>query len=260
MKRHLFLPAVLLLAICFAQQAFAQDPDPLPMKAQHDDPADYDIQEVDSCDTGYTLEDANILDFCGQIIDLSTHSRKRNLRRELSSLSRSSSRLVQRANFYFPVIEPILSENGIPDDFKYLMVVESGMDPYASSNKGAAGLWQFMPGTADDYGLTVNGRVDERFHIQKATEAACRYLNDAYNRFKDWVAVAQSYNIGQERIRSELARQQVSEPLELRLVEETNRYIYRIFAAKIIFTNPKNFGLNENMLYYKKIRRYSSRR
>lgn len=260
MKRHFFLPVIGTLVFLFSQTVFSQEPDSLPCMAQPNLPADYYIMEVDSCPSGYTLDDENILDFCGQIIDLSTHERKRKLQRELSSLSGLSSLLVQRANFYFPVVEPILSANNIPDDFKYLMVVESGMNPYACSGKGAAGLWQFMAGTADDYGLTVNNRVDERFHLRKSTDAACRYLHDAYAKFKDWVAVAQSYNIGQARIRAELERQQVDEALELRLVEETNRYIYRIFAAKIIFTHPKNFGINEKLLYYKKIRRYSPRR
>lgn len=255
MKCHYLL--LILFIVCSRQLALAQDPDPLPAMAGTDQPVDCFIPEVDSCQIGYTFDDENILNFCGQMIDLSTHERKRKLRRELSSLSHLSSSLVQRANFYFPVVEPILNEYNIPDDFKYLMVVESGMNPYACSEKGAAGLWQFMAGTADNYGLTVNGEVDERFHIEKATKAACRYLRDAYKKFKDWVMVAQSYNIGQDRIRTEVARQHVSDPLELNLVEETNRYIYRIFAAKIIFTHPKNFGIDENLLYYKKIRRYS---
>lgn len=176
------------------------------------------------------------------------------MRNELQLISRSSSTLLQRANFYFPIVEPILRQNNIPDDFKYLMVIESAMNPGARSEVGAAGIWQFMPGTASDYGLEVNGRVDERFHLEKATAAACQYLNDAYRRFGDWIAVAQSYNIGQARIGVELDRQRVSDALDLHLVEETNRYIYRIFAAKMIFTHPIDFGLNGNMLYYKKMR------
>lgn len=235
----------------------AQDPDMLPSPASPEEAKVYHIPEVDSIPLGYSIEDENILDFCGQLIDLNMHGRKRKLGRELASLSHYSSKLVQRANFYFPLVEPILYQNGIPDDFKYLMMIESGLDPNACSGKGAAGLWQLMKGTAGDCGLTVNDGVDERFHIEKATQAACRYLKNAYRRFGNWVAVAQSYNIGPERVATELTRQQVDDPLELRLVEETNRYTYRIFAAKIIFTHPKNFGINENMLYYKKIRGYS---
>jgi hypothetical protein len=112
-----------------------------------------------------------------------------------------------------------------------------------------------MRGTAIQYGLRVDGRIDERYHIDKATYAACRYLKDAYSKFGDWVAAAQSYNIGQARINYELSRQGVSDAIDLDLVEETNRYVYRILAAKIIFTNPRNFGLTEANLYYKRLRR-----
>lgn len=193
--------------------------------------------------------------FCGQVIDMTSRERQRKLQREISSISRFSSTLMQRANFYFPIVEDILQEHQIPDDFKYLMVIESAMDPEARSNVGAAGLWQFMKGTAQDYGLRVDQRLDERFHIEKSTHAACRYLQDAYNKFGDWVATAQSYNIGQARIGNELNKQQVTEAIDLNLVEETNRYIYRILAAKIIFTQPKSFGMSEGILYYKKLRR-----
>jgi Soluble lytic murein transglycosylase and related regulatory proteins (some contain LysM/invasin domains) len=257
MKRCFIISFLLLLGVLKLNMLFAQDPDPLPSPASPEKAKVYRIPEVDSVPSGYSLNDENILDFCGQLIDLNIHERRRKLGRELAVLSRYSSKLVQRANFYFPRIEPILSENGIPDDFKYLMVIESGLDPYACSGKGAAGLWQFMKGTAGDYGLNVTDGIDERFHIEKATQAACQYLKNAYRRFGNWVAVAQSYNIGPERVATEMARQRVDDPLELRLVEETNRYTYRIFAAKIIFTHPKNFGIDENLLYYKKIRAYS---
>lgn len=231
----------------------AQEPDALPSHPELPEPG----EGSDKPDSELFAEKASadgVFDFCGQQVDLTSWSRQIKLNNELRHISRYSSTLQERAAYYFPIVEPILEEESIPEDFKYLMVIESAMNPVARSNKGAAGLWQFMPGTADDYGLVVNGRVDERFHIEKATRAACRYLNDAYRKFGDWVAVAQSYNIGQGRINNELSRQQVDDALDLRLVEETNRYIYRIFAAKIIFTHPIDFGLNELPSYYKKIR------
>lgn len=147
----------------------------------------------------------------------------------------------------------LLTYPAIPEDFKFLMVIESGMNPDARSPVGALGLWQFMKGTAREYGLKVNRKIDERLDAEKSTHAACRYLKDAYSKFHDWVAVAQSYNIGQNRIGSELKRQQVEEAIDLQLVEETNRYIYRLMAAKIIFTHPANFGLKE--IRYRKLRR-----
>lgn len=244
-----------MMGVLFPLGVGAQGPDRLPI------PSFPEERESDRMVTDAHLNVAdsllapNVLLFCGGRVNLDPIDRQRRLRRELASLSPLSSGLMERANFFFPIVEPILKANGIPDDFKYLMVVESGMNPEARSPVGALGLWQFMKGTAQDYGLRVDGKRDERLDIEKSTVAACRYLKDAYGRFGDWVAVAQSYNIGQHRIDTELKRQQVDESIDLQLVEETNRYIYRILAIKIIFTHPVNFGLKGSMLYYRKIRR-----
>lgn len=237
---------------CSFSVAMAQDPDPMPVPSFPEEILATQLSRIMIEDS---LAKKNVLNFCGQLIDVNSRERQRKLQRELNSISRYSSGLLQRANYFFPMVEDILKEHGIPEDFKYLMVIESGMNPEARSNVGAAGLWQFMSGTAKDYGLRVDQKTDERFHIEKSTHAACRYLTDAYRKFGDWVAVAQSYNIGQARINNELNKQQVEEAIDLNLVEETNRYVYRILATKIIFTHPKNFGLSEGMLYYKKIRR-----
>ena len=252
--RILCLKACLLTSLFFSLTVQAQGPDRLPEPAIPEEelegsPSFLVMHNIDS------LISPNVLRFCGQEVNLDPIHRQRKLRRELASLSRHSSTLMQRANYFFPIIEPILKKNNIPDDFKYLMVIESGLNPEARSPMGALGLWQFMKGTAQEYGLRVDRKLDERLDIEKSTEAACRYLQTAYNKFNDWVAVAQSYNIGQARIGTELERQQVDESIDLQLVEETNRYIYRILASKIIFTNPSNFGLKESLLYYKKIRR-----
>ena len=168
------------------------------------------------------------IEFCGKVIDLSRFDRHERMDRELLAFTymhSTSLQMLKKANRYFPIVEPILKENGIPDDFKYLMVIESNMNPTARSSAGAAGLWQFMQGTGRDYGLEVNNNVDERYHIEKATRAACRYLKDAYAKYKDWVAVAASYNAGQARIASQLAKQDVDDSLDLQLVEETARYV-----------------------------------
>ncbi len=252
--RILYLTVCLLTSLFFILPIHAQGPDRLPEPAIPEEelegsPSFPVLNNIDS------LISPNVLRFCGQEVNLDPVHRQRKLRRELASLSRSSATLMQRANYFFPIIEPILKRNNIPDDFKYLMVIESGLNPEARSPVGALGLWQFMKGTAQEYGLRVDQKIDERLDIEKSTQAACRYLRTAYGKFKDWVAVAQSYNIGQARIGTELQRQQVDESIDLQLVEETNRYIYRILASKIIFTNPSNFGLKESMLYYKKIRR-----
>ena len=180
---------------------------------------------------------ANI-EFCGQVIDLSRFDRHERMDRELLAFTymhSTSLQMLKKANRYFPIVEPILKENGIPDDFKYLMVIESNLNPNARSSAGAAGLWQFMQGTGRDYGLEVNNNIDERYHVEKATRAACRYLKDAYAKYKDWVAVTASYNAGQARIASQLVKQDVDDSLDLQLVEETARYVYRILRASDLY-------------------------
>ena len=183
--------------------------------------------------------------FCGQKIDLTRFDRYERMDRELLAFTymhSTSIQMIKKANRYFPIVEPILKKNGIPDDFKYLMVIESSLNPAARSSAGAAGLWQFMKTTGRQYGLEVNDNIDERYHVEKATVAACSYLKEAYEKYQDWVAVAASYNAGQARITSQLEKQQVTDALDLYLVEETARYVYRIIAAKIMFQDPTRFG------------------
>lgn len=183
--------------------------------------------------------------FCGEKIDLTRYNMYESMDRELSSFTYFHSTtmlMIKRANRYFPVIEPILKANGIPDDFKYLAVIESHLDPRIVSPARAAGMWQFMEATAKQYQLTVTPTVDERYHVERATEAACRYLREAYAKYGDWISVAASYNAGMGRISSEYTRQNEASALNLWLVEETSRYVYRIFAIKQIFENPYKYG------------------
>ena len=183
--------------------------------------------------------------FCGEPVDLRRYNIHEGMDRELSSFTYFHSTtmlLLKRANRYFPIIEPILRANGIPDDFKYLAVIESNLDPRAVSPSRAVGIWQFLEGTAKDNKLIITSTVDERYNIQRSTEAACKYLKDAYSRYGDWINVAASYNAGMGRISSELSRQKVESALDLWVVEETSRYVYRIFAIKQIFENPYKYG------------------
>ena len=154
----------------------------------------------------------------------------------------TSIQTIKRANRYFPIVEPILKEHGIPDDFKYLMAIESNCSPLARSHAGASGLWQFMQTTGREYGLEVNKNIDERYHVEKSTVAACKYIKAAYKKYNDWIAVAAAYNGGQARIIGQMQKQQTDDTLDLYLVEETARYVYRIIAAKIMFANPTAFG------------------
>ena len=196
--------------------------------------------------TNYSTHDVpSSVTFCGKNIDLTRYDRYERMDRELLAFTymhSTSIQMIKKANRYFPIVEPILKANGIPEDFKYLMVIESNLNPTARSSAGAAGLWQFMQTTGREYGLEVNKNIDERYHVEKSTEAACKYLKDAYDKYQDWIAVAASYNAGQARISTQFEKQQVDDMLDLYLVEETARYVYRIIAAKIMFSNPSAFG------------------
>ncbi len=192
--------------------------------------------------------------FAGSEVDLTRYDRRERMDRELMAFSYMHSTtllMIKRANRYFPVIEPILAANGIPEDFKYLMVIESNLNPRARSSAGAAGLWQFMEGTGREFGLEVNKNIDERYHVAKSTVAACKYLKQAYEKYGDWITVAASYNAGQGRISSQLGKQQVANAMDLWLVEETSRYMFRIIAAKQVFEDPRKFGfiLTSEQLY-----------
>ena len=183
--------------------------------------------------------------FCGQDINLLRYNMKEGMDRELSSftyLHSSTMLLIKRANRYFPIIEPILKANGIPDDLKYIAVIESNLDVKAVSPSRAVGIWQFMEATGKGYGLRVTTTVDERRNVAKSTEAACKYLKEAYNKYGDWLTVATSYNAGMGRISGQIVAQGESSVLNLHLVEETTRYPYRILAVKQIFENPYKYG------------------
>ncbi|MCM1110653.1 MAG: lytic transglycosylase domain-containing protein [Clostridium sp.] len=185
------------------------------------------------------------VEFCGDRIDLDRADMYERLDRELTSMAYTHGTtllVVKRANRWFPVIAPILKKKGLPADIVYLACIESSLDPTAVSGAKAAGLWQFMPATAREYGLEVNDYVDERYDPVKSTEAACRFLKAAYNRFGNWESVAASYNAGQGRISGELEKQNQESAFDLYLNKETSRYIYRMLAMKTILENPAAFG------------------
>ncbi|WP_436415605.1 lytic transglycosylase domain-containing protein [Petrimonas sp.] len=183
--------------------------------------------------------------FADEKIVFDRYDRRERMDRELNSFTYFHSTtllLFKRANRIFPIIEPILKQQGVPDDIKYIAVIESSLDHRATSPARAVGLWQFMSGTAPQFGLEVSTEVDERYHIEKSTVAACRYLKDAYRKYGSWSAAALSYNGGQGRITNELSNQSASDALDLWLVEETTRYYYRMLAIKTIFENPAQYG------------------
>lgn len=151
--------------------------------------------------------------------------------------------LMKRAHKYFPVIEPILSKNGIPDDFKYLAVAESGLQNVVS-HAGATGFWQIMKATGREYGLEINANVDERYHLEKSTEVACRYLQKYKEKYGSWTLAAAAYNAGPGSINKYMGIQKANDYYDLLLGEETGRYVFRILAIKEILSNPEKYGFD----------------
>ena len=147
----------------------------------------------------------------------------------------------KKANKYFPIIEPILKKYNIPEDFKYLAVIESGLDNVVSP-AGAAGFWQILKSTAREYGLEVNYAIDERYNLEKATVVACKYLQEAYDQFGSWTMAAASYNMGKNGAKRKIQHQSSNNYYNLHLNSETSRYVFRIIAIKEIMQNPKKYG------------------
>lgn len=184
------------------------------------------------------------LDFAGEETPLKISDVKERLDRELLvnvNLHASTILAIKRANRAFPVIEPILKKNGIPDDFKYLAVIESGLVNVVSP-AGARGIWQFMPDTAKERGMEVNENVDQRYDLEKSTQAACSYFLSAKGKFGSWTLAAASYNGGMTGVNKQIDIQKVTNYYDLLLTEETSRYVFRILALKEIMENPVKYG------------------
>ena len=188
----------------------------------------------------------DVLQFAGEDVPVNRYDVREALDRELLVNVYWQSNILlfcKRAYRYFPVIEPILKKENIPEDFKYLALIESGLTNAVSPAK-ASGFWQFMRETAISYGLEINDEVDERYHLEKATLAACRYLKKSYKQHGSWVSAAAAYNMGDGGLKQNINKQKTASYWDLLLNEETSRYVYRILAAKLILSDPKNYGIN----------------
>ena len=201
------------------------------------------------------------VEFSGEKILLNDNDLKERLDRELLVNVYWQSNMflmIKRSNKYFPIIEKILKEEGIPDDFKYLAVIESGLQNVRSP-KGAKGIWQIMYSTARELGLEVNSNVDERYNLELSTRAACKYLKKAKEKLGSWTLAAASYNRGINGIKKKLANQKVDNYYDLLLGSETKRYIFRVLAMKMILSNPLNYGYNYNekdLYKFEKVREF----
>lgn len=202
----------------------------------------------------YALELPDTLSFAGELVPLHSPDLRERLDRELLVNTYWQSNmmlLLKRANKYFPTIEKILKEEGVPTDLKYLSVIESGLEN-AISPAGAKGFWQIMRTTGKEYGLEVNSNVDERYHIAFSTQMAAQYLKKAKDKFGSWTLAAASYNRGMSGIQRNLNAQKVESYFDLLLGKETSRYVFRILAVKEIIENPSKYGyvFDETDLYY----------
>ena len=189
----------------------------------------------------------NDLNFSGERVPIERTSIRERMDRELLVNTYWQSNgllLIKRANKYFPILEPLLKKYGLPDDFKFLAVAESGLLIDNPSSARASGLWHFLPSTAKEkkYNLEVNKNVDERYHIEKSTKAAALYLKNAKSKFGSWTLAAAAYNAGNGRISGRLNTQQVTDYYDALLPDETERYIFRIVALKEVLNNPKKYG------------------
>ncbi len=184
------------------------------------------------------------LSFAGEPVPLDIFYVREALDRELSVNAywhASTLQLIKRAHRWLPMIDAILVNQGIPLDFRYMPLVESGLQN-VTSPAHAVGFWQLLKSTAREYGLEVNKEVDERYDVEKSTRAASRYLKKSYERFGSWTLVVASYNAGQKRIARFMKQQKAKSFYDLLVTDETSRYIYRMLALKMIFENPEHYG------------------
>ncbi len=194
----------------------------------------------------FALDIPKNLNFAGEKVPVGDFDVRERIDRELSINVYWQSQtmlMMKRANRWFPVIEPILKKNNVPDDFKYIALTESGLTNVVSPSN-AVGFWQFIESTGKLYDLTINSEVDERYDVEKSTVAACKYFLDAKNKLGDWTLVAASYNMGVNGIMGQLQKQRVTSYYDLLLNDETFRYIARLLAIKEIVDNPLKYGFH----------------
>jgi hypothetical protein len=193
------------------------------------------------------------LEFAGEKVPLSNFDTRESLDKEMLVNGYWHSRtlmVLKKSNRYFEIIEPILKKYGVPDDFKYLAMAESGFENVVSPAK-AVGVWQILESTAKEYGLEVNSVVDERYDLAKSTEVACKYLLESYKEFGSWTIAAATYNAGRGGLENQISKQKTSNYYDLLLNEETARYVFRLIAHKLITENPSEYGFHiEEKDYY----------
>lgn len=249
MQRRIFiiagLMAFLFLVMLVFGLTFSSDPEAAAQEEQTYVPESVVVPEA-PIQSVFAVPVPASLSFAGEDVPLEVYYVREYLDRDLivnTYFHSSTVLMMKRANRWFPMIERILAEYGVPEDFKYLALIESGLEN-VTSPAGAGGFWQFLKHTAREYGLEVNSGIDERDNPEKSTIAACKYLLKSYERFGNWTLVAAAYNAGNRRIAQEISRQKTDNYYELLLNQETARYVFRILAVKTIFENPQQYGFH----------------
>ena len=187
------------------------------------------------------------VNFCGEQVPLDSVEVRERLEKELLLILWNRPQIIlwlKRATRYFPYIERTLAQHNMPEDLKYIAMIESALLPHAGSSKGAVGYWQFIKSTGRNYGLTIDRNIDERRNFFASTGAAISYLKELHGLFDSWTLAAAAYNVGEDRIQKEKTRQKVDNYYDFYLPLETQRYIFKIVAIKLIFSNPSRYGFH----------------
>lgn len=237
LKKHL-IPCTVILVLLVMAKVFAYTLPEVKTSLKNNNTTTI-IKEAE--EPAFTLAQ---LEFAEETLPLGDNRIDRKMKKVLASFryqNLQTNRLHRKAAEWFPVIEPILAEYGIPNDFKYMPLVESGLQG-GTSPKGAAGFWQFMPATARMYGLKVNGKIDERKNLRKSTIAAAKYIKELYSIFGSWTLVAAAYNVGDMHMKRQISKQKQDNYFKLKLNSETGGYVYKLISMKEILENPIRNG------------------
>jgi len=242
------IPALLLITL-ISVTIFLSSSVNAPLSSSESNASSSTSANSTALDVGFNVSGVSIpayLEFAGEEVPLTDWDVRERLDRELlvnTYWHSNTIRLIKLANRFFPTIERILRENNVPEDFKYVALVESGL-LNVGSPAGAKGYWQFLKSTGQEYGLIINSEVDERYHIEKSTRAAAKYIKKGKGKFNSYTMSAASFNMGMNGLRKQVERQKSDSYYDLMLNDETSRYVFRILAFKEIFNNPSAYGFN----------------
>jgi hypothetical protein len=250
LKKHL-IPLAVIFGLLVMAKVFAYK---LPTKVENLKKDNYTNSTDTTDEQVFSIAQ---LEFAEESLPIGDKKVNTKMKKTLASFSYGSlqtTRLHKKATEWFPIVEPILAAYGIPNDFKYIPLVESGLKSGVSP-KGAAGFWQFMPGTARMYGLKVNKKVDERYNLKKSSIAAAKYLKELYDIFGSWTLVAAAYNVGDGHMRRQINNQRQDNYFKMKLNRETSLYVYKLISVKEILENPKRNGYQNQkaVLAYKPV-------